>query len=69
MQQRVEDADDGGAAGVVKDWGVALQSPLVVKELTDDIMRVLPQRYDDSGIAPHTLAFLEDLAQTLRTER
>ena len=65
----------GAAAGLQQkedvDWVVALQSPLVAEELANDIMRVLSQDGDEDwhGPAPHTLAFLEDLKQTLRFER
>jgi hypothetical protein len=57
------------------DWVALLQSPRVAAELKEDIVRVVQQgahyagHAQSNGVKPDTLAFLEDLAQTLRVER
>jgi hypothetical protein len=79
---RAVDGDDDDAVvlgqrhkeGGGVDWVAQLQSPRVAAELKEDIVRVLGQDLYDRGeewpdVKPDTLAFLEDLAQTLRVER
>jgi hypothetical protein len=55
------------------DWVALLQSPHVAAELKEDIVRVLGECPIRSaqwrGPGPSAVAFLEDLAQTLRVER
>ena len=79
MKRNAEDVRVGGegAVGAVKqrkeqegghlDWVVALQSP----QVAEDIVRVMSKDpYEEwRGPEPDTLAFLEDLTQTLRLER
>jgi hypothetical protein len=72
---------DEDTAGVLKqrkdgegtDWVAMLQSVSVAAPLQQDILRVLAQgpsyRVQWCGPGPDTLAFLEDLARTLRLER
>jgi hypothetical protein len=71
MKRKREDVREEG--GAVDDWVVALQSPRVADKVSDDIVRVLSQgpAYMEGwrGPEPDTLAFLEDMVQTLRLER
>jgi hypothetical protein len=70
MKRNREDVrEEGGAVNQQQDWVVALQSPSVADKVADDIVRVLLQGYHAAAPGPDTLAFLEDMAQTLRLER
>jgi hypothetical protein len=70
MEHNVEDVrEDGGAVNQQQDWVVALQSPRVADKVSDDIVRVLLHGPRAAGPEPDTLAFLEDMVQTLRLER
>jgi hypothetical protein len=80
---RAVDGDDDEAVvlerrrkeGGSVDWVALLQSPRVAAELKEDIARVVQQgahyagRAQSNGVKQDALAFLEDLAQTLRVER
>lgn len=67
MERNREDVrEEGGAVNQQQDWVVALQSPRVADKVSDDIVRVLSQ---GDTPEPDTLAFLEDMVQTLRLER
>jgi hypothetical protein len=67
MKRNREDVREEGASSV--DWVVALQSPRVANKVSDDIVRLLSQGYRAANSEPDTLAFLEDMVQTLRLER
>jgi hypothetical protein len=70
MKRNREDVrEEGGALNQQQDWVVALQSPRVADKVSDDIVRVLSKRRRDAAPGPDTLAFLEDMVQTLRLER
>ena len=65
----------GGHEGVKEqkqgvDWVAALQSPHVAEKIADDIIKAVQEGDGEwFGPGPNTLAFLEDMKQTLRLER
>jgi hypothetical protein len=74
MKRNREDVrEEGGAVDQQQDWVVALQFPRVADKVSDDIVMVLsqgpPYNKEWRGPGPDTLAFLEDMVQTLRLER
>ena len=73
---RVEREEAGGAVKQCKeegghvDWVVALQSPLMAEDMVRLLQELLTtMTMEELGPEPDTLAFLEDMQQTLRLER
>ena len=65
------EGDEGGKEqkqGV--NWVAALQSPHMAEKIADDIIKAVQEGDGEwFGPGPNTLAFLEDMKQTLRLER